>query len=89
MIGRHEADVIREIREAIIKKLNRKPLHVGDNVVGMDVHLNQLKSLIKTELDEVRTIGVYGIGGIGKTTIAMAIYNDISSQFDGSVGKRG
>ncbi|RVW60067.1 TMV resistance protein N [Vitis vinifera] len=80
----HEADVIREIREAIIKKLNRKPLHVGDNVVGMDVHLNQLKSLIKTELDEVRTIGVYGIGGIGKTTIAMAIYNDISSQFDGS-----
>ena len=84
MIGRHEADVIREIREAIIKKLNRKPLHVGDNVVGMDVHLNQLKSLIKTELDEVRTIGVYGIGGIGKTTIAMAIYNDISSQFDGS-----
>ena len=84
MIGRHEADVIRKICEAIIKELNRKPLHVGDNVVGMDVHLNQLKSLIKTELDEVRTIGVYGIGGIGKTTIAMAIYNDISSQFDGS-----
>ena len=50
----------------------------------MDFHLEQLKSMMKTERDDVDMVGIYGIGGIGKTTIAMAIYNDISSQFDGS-----
>ena len=55
----------------------------GRDIVGVDVHLKKLKSLLKMELDEVRMVGIYGIGGIGKTTIAMTIYNGISSQFDG------
>ena len=51
---------------------------MGDNIVGMDFHLEQLKSMMKTERDDVNMVGIYGIGGIGKTTMAMAIYNDIS-----------
>ena len=89
MIDKHEAEVIQKIREVIITRLNRKPLYVGDNIVGMDFHLKQLKSLVKTELDDVHMVGIYGIGGIGKTTIAMAFYNDISSRFDGSSFLRG
>ena len=84
MIGRSEANFIQSICEDIITRLNRKPLHVGDNIVGMDFHLEQLKSLIKTKSDEVHMVGIYGTGGIGKSTISMAIYNGISSQFDGS-----
>ena len=57
---------------------------MGDNIIGMDFHLEQLKSMMKTERDDVYMVGIYGIGGIGKTTMAMAIYNDVSSQFDGS-----
>ena len=81
---RHEAEVIKKIREVISTRLKRKPLYVGDNIVGMDFHLKELKSLMKIERDDVCMIGIYGISGIGKTTVAMAIYNDISSQFDGS-----
>ncbi|KAL6316156.1 hypothetical protein AAG906_015986 [Vitis piasezkii] len=76
MIDKHEAEVIQKIREVIITRLNRKPLYVGDNIVVVG----------KTELDDVHMVGIYGIGGIGKTTIAMAFYNDISSRFDGSSG---
>ena len=46
---------------------------MGDNIVGMDFHLEQLKSMMKTERDDVYMVSIYGIGGIGKTTMAMAI----------------
>ena len=33
----------------------------------------------------VRVVGVYGIGGIGKTTICKALCNDLSEQHQGRV----
>ena len=57
---------------------------MGKNIVEMDFHLENLKSLIDIEKNEVRVVEIYGVGGIGKTTIAKAVYNDISDQFDGS-----
>ncbi|KAA0047972.1 TMV resistance protein N-like [Cucumis melo var. makuwa] len=32
---------------------------------------------------DVNMVGIYGIGGIGKTTLAKALYNKIASQFEG------
>ncbi|XP_042962537.1 disease resistance protein Roq1-like [Carya illinoinensis] len=34
--------------------------------------------------DIIRIVGIFGIGGIGKTTISKDIYNQIYSQFEGS-----
>ena len=36
------------------------------------------------ESNDVRMVGIYGLGGIGKTTIARAVYNEISDCFEGS-----
>ena len=81
---RYETEVIKEIITNIISKLNRKPLNMGKNIIGMDFHLEKLKSLMNIELNAVCVLGIYGIGGIGKTTTAKAFYNDISNQFHGS-----
>ena len=32
----------------------------------------------------VQMVGVWGIGGLGKTTIAKAVYNSIAHTFEGS-----
>jgi hypothetical protein len=43
-----------------------------------------VKSLLdKGTNDEVRMIGLYGTGGLGKSTLAKAIYNFIADQFEG------
>ena len=51
----------------------------------MDSYLRELTSKLKIQSnDDVRIVGIWGVGGIGKTTIAKAIYNQICFDF-GSV----
>ncbi|KAL6326214.1 hypothetical protein AAG906_001609 [Vitis piasezkii] len=84
--NQYEARLIKEIIDVILKELNSKLLlHVSKNIVGMNFHLEKLKSLIKIESNDVRMIGIYGLGGIGKTTIAKVVYNNISHQFESRI----
>ncbi|KAD7117137.1 hypothetical protein E3N88_04405 [Mikania micrantha] len=56
-----------------------------DNLIGIEFHmdvLNRLLSIQKTE--EVHIIGIHGMGGIGKTSIAQALFRRISFKYEGS-----
>ncbi|XP_034675714.1 disease resistance protein RPV1-like isoform X2 [Vitis riparia] len=78
--NRYESELIDEIIENVSRSFP-KTLDVNENIVGMDSRLERLISLLKIELNDVRMVGVYGLGGIGKTTIINALYNQISNQF--------
>lgn len=79
-ISRYESKVIEQIIKEIVPKLNHKLLYVGKNIVGMDYHVEELKPLVNIKLNDVCMIGIYGIG---KTTIAKALYNEILHKFEG------
>ena len=79
-MDRSESKFIEEIIGEI-RRLIPKLLHVGENIVGMDENLKKVKFLIDTQSNEVSMVGIYGIGGIGKTTIAKVVYNDMLDQF--------
>ncbi|KAL6316340.1 hypothetical protein AAG906_017975 [Vitis piasezkii] len=80
----YESKHIKEITNEIFKRLNPKLLHIDDDMVGIDFRLKELKLLLSSHLNEVRVIGIYGTGGIGKTTIAKIVYNEIQCQFNGA-----
>ena len=59
MIYRYETEVVKEIIDIIMRRLNNQPLNVGKNVVGIDVHLKKLNLLMNTELNKVSVVGIY------------------------------
>ncbi|KAK9938938.1 hypothetical protein M0R45_015649 [Rubus argutus] len=75
-----------ELIEKIVKDTLHKLIHVSSSkahgLVGMDYHLNKMYSLLGLGVDDVRFAGIWGMGGIGKTTIAHAVYDEIAYQFD-------
>ncbi|KAL4586010.1 hypothetical protein LXL04_010640 [Taraxacum kok-saghyz] len=79
----HEAEAIKTIVKEISLKLRTIHLSHDENLVGMESRMKNLESSLEKGLnDEVRMIGIKGMGGIGKTTLARAIFHKISSQFE-------
>ncbi|KAF7848824.1 hypothetical protein BT93_L1532 [Corymbia citriodora subsp. variegata] len=79
-----EVKLIKRIVEEISMQLNRTPLHVGKHLVGIHRQVEKLESMLNLKSDDVLMIGLWGPGGIGKTTLAKALYNAIFRQFQGS-----
>ena len=79
--GRSESDAIEEITGAIFGKLSQKVLYVED-LVGMDFgFIETFVQMIKPLSSDVHMVGIYGLRGIGKTTIAKVLFNHIASDF--------
>ncbi|CAI9279226.1 unnamed protein product [Lactuca saligna] len=80
----HEAEAINQIVKEISLKLRSIHLSNDDNLIGMDHRMRDLELSLGIGLnDKARMIGIKGMGGIGKTTLARAIFDKVSSHFEG------
>ena len=80
-----ESKFIQTIVEYIPRTiLKRTPVFVGERLVGVKPRAKVVESLLSIELNEFRMVVIHGLSGIGKTTIAKAVYNRIANHFDRS-----
>ncbi|GJY52375.1 Toll/interleukin-1 receptor domain-containing protein [Tanacetum coccineum] len=78
-----ESKLIQMIVDAIFIKKYSTLSNADETLVGMEIRISDVLSSLKIGTEDVRMIGIKGIGGGGKTTLARAVYDQISNHFEG------
>ncbi|XP_028786451.1 TMV resistance protein N-like [Neltuma alba] len=75
---RPESKLVKKIVKDVLSKLNHKSSIHMEGLVGIDHQIRRVEELIS----EARVVGIWGMRGIGKTTLATAVFDKLKAQFE-------
>ncbi|XP_016650480.1 PREDICTED: TMV resistance protein N [Prunus mume] len=84
IFSRTEADFVEEVVQDILTKLNRESSSDLRGLVGIEKKIEKIESLLCLDSRGVCCVGMWGMGGIGKTTLADCVFQRLSSKFEAS-----
>ncbi|KAL6127281.1 hypothetical protein ACLB2K_075322 [Fragaria x ananassa] len=82
--SRYETELIKEIVQVLWSRVHPNLTVFGssEKLFGMDAKLEEIDVLLDKEANDVRFIGIWGMGGLGKTTLARQVFERVSHQFE-------
>ncbi|XP_054781830.1 TMV resistance protein N-like [Prosopis cineraria] len=79
-----EHECITKIIGEVSTRINHDLLHISRYPIGLVPRMKEVISLLELwSTKETKMVGIWGAGGIGKSTIARALYNSIAHHFEG------
>nr|XP_028958079.1 putative disease resistance protein At4g11170 [Malus domestica] len=84
--GRTEADLIEAVVNHICTRLSFESSCVLQGLVGIESRIEQIEELLDIHSPDacITTVGIWGMGGVGKTTLAETVFHKLSSKFEAS-----
>ncbi|XP_059667698.1 disease resistance protein L6-like [Cornus florida] len=80
--GGHQGKLVKMVVSKVLLELKKNYMVVTDRLVAIDHHIEEVSRLLDFHSSDVRIVGIHGMGGLGKTTIAKVIYNKLSKSFE-------
>ncbi|KAF8034845.1 hypothetical protein BT93_C1003 [Corymbia citriodora subsp. variegata] len=74
-------ELTQQIALEVLGKLEVSPIRLSDPLIGINKSVDKVIELLNVKSKDIKLVGICGIGGIGKTTLAKVVYKKLSTDF--------
>ncbi|XP_058764877.1 disease resistance protein RPV1-like [Vicia villosa] len=75
-------NLIHLLVKRVWRELRNTPMVVAEFLVGLNERVDKVMNLLQLQSNTVKVLGLYGMGGVGKTTLAKALFNSLVGRFE-------
>ncbi|MCH87738.1 TIR-NBS-LRR resistance protein, partial [Trifolium medium] len=75
-------DLSIEQRLSVFDDMHKHKPNLKRGLIGFGNQISHVESLLMSDSKDVRAIGIWGMAGMGKTTIVMEVYRRLYSEYD-------